>query len=270
MKKYLLGSVVSMLVVSACSAPNLDNSALDKTVTVNSNNAGTKVLSKLPLKLPQLVSIKNPPVVPKSKIKNSFVNSRQPINSSIKQKSSQANFDILKKALTEMNQIPNYNEAVKIGRNAAMSVLKDLNDHNDPHYDLINILDTTLMFARVQEMDPDNYDKDSVVNEYKTFLYAFNWLIKAGPAHGGHPKNLAIFAYNMMLEIQKDTKMSEIIKKRDGFYVGDFALLLYANKDEYNDYQQVAQDAINSYDNVGTIGALYNIVFSVISSISGH
>lgn len=268
MNKKLLSILFSSFLVS-CSSINQSeiNSISNNSVTISSKKQINTLKNVLPTNTSSIRLLSS------SLDKSKFAinqNGKKKININPSIQSNSQHIKLLKDAMSLMNKAESYREANNIGRKTAIAIYKNLINNSGTHYDLKNILNESLVFNRVEEQFPDFYDKYSEKNEYTSFMVAFALLVELGVSDGGSPQNMAIYAYNSIIAIQKDNEIPQEIFHRDGFYLASFALNIYASEPEYTKYKDIAKYAIDSldYDNDNT-EALFKKVFKALDIISG-
>ncbi|MFN8672816.1 MAG: hypothetical protein U0457_12140 [Candidatus Sericytochromatia bacterium] len=267
--KKLASIFLSSLVMFSCSnntttiIPNLDNeiqaSSVKNTVSIS------KILAKKTKSQALKVNLNAP------KLKNNFkfVETKKVnlTNTKNNLKVSQIHMDSLRNAILAMDKTSDYADGVEIGRNTAHSVMNDLINNNDSNYIFIHTLFDSLTLERVQSQQPTEYDNSSVFHEYLALHYAFEFLLKAG--NSLESKYLALYSYNVMVNINNDSTYNDSLKKRNAFYIGSQAVYSYSQEDSFSDYKKLAQDTLNSIDNANSLNQQFETTIKFLDVVSG-
>lgn len=268
--KLVITTLLTMILSSCSNLPQNINIIDSNNTSINSNSVSTKKIKLVENVLPSenTNTLRASKLDKTNKLKNQSVTKK--FKSKAKSKSTFKHISLLNTTLNLMKEAKTYKDANKIGRKTAILVIKDLISTNDSDYDMKNIINESLVFARVEEKQPDFYDKYSEKNEYNAITGAFTSIIKDGASEGGHPQNMAIYTYNTVLNIKKDDEIPQEIYYRDGFFMLSFALSLYSEKPEYSDYKDISKNTIKSLDYQNdNIKTLFDKVFRTVDFISG-
>ncbi|MEK7433436.1 MAG: hypothetical protein AABZ74_09915 [Cyanobacteriota bacterium] len=269
MKKFLVLCLSSAFIFSC-------NNQSSNLLPVNNNEVNTfssdSKMIEISDRMPSTIKVKSSSNLKKTNSTSSlekvdFIKFKKKTNL----KSSPKQVETLKKALVEMEKAVYFDKSVEIGRKAVIDVSKELINTADKDYDMTNILNNSLVFARVQEQDPKNYDDDSVKSEYVVLLTTLKSILELGPSESGIPQNLAIFTLNARKSIDANPDVENKDSKiRDSFYLGNFSLTLYSKQKEYSPYAEISKKTLELIvgikDLKDSVGKIYKTIDGIATT----